>query len=61
MEFTEKSDFWRGDHEKPVQKGGLPKKGEHRQFVDLRGVLGKNRRVETIFDGWVDTPMHTIP
>ena len=49
-----------GGHEKPVQKRGLPKKGGHGQFVDLMGVLGKNRRVWTVFEGWFDTPMHTI-
>ena len=46
---------------KPVQKGGLPEKGKHGQLVALRGVLGKNRRVGTVFEGQVDTLMHIIP
>ena len=62
LEFMEKSDFQGGGgHEQPVQKKGLPEKGEHGQLVDLRCVLGKNRRVGTVFEGWVDTSKHTIP
>ena len=45
---------------KQYRRRGLPKKGEHRQFVDLRSVLGKNRRVGTVFEGWVNNTMHTI-
>ena len=36
--FTEKSDFLGGVQEKPIQRGGLPKKGGGLgQFADLRG------------------------
>ena len=47
MEFTEKSDFQRGIHEKPLYMGGegLQEKvgglGGLGQFADLRGGLGK--------------------
>ena len=61
LQFTEKSDFQGRRHEKPVQKKGLPEKGEHGQLVGSRCLLGKNRRVETILEGWVDTSKHTIP
>ena len=31
----------RRGHEKPIYRGGLPKKGELGQFVDFSGELGK--------------------
>ena len=48
----------------PVQKRGLPEKGEHvedGQLVDLKHVLGNKRRVGTVFEGFVDTLKYTIP
>ena len=47
------NNFWsslRGVMKKQYRRG-LPKKGEHGQFIDLRGVLGKNSRVGTVFEG----------
>ena len=42
--------IFRGVMKKQYRRG-LPKKGEHGQFIYLRGVLGKNRRVGTVFEG----------
>ena len=46
-----------GGLEKPIYRGGLPKKGGLGQFVDLRGVW--QERGEGVFKG-VDTPMPTM-
>ena len=42
LEFTEKSDFG-GVNEKPIQRGGLPKKGGLGQFSDFRGGAWQER------------------
>ena len=39
--------------------GGIAKKGGLGQFVDLRGGLAR-KRGGGVFEGGVDTPMHTI-
>ena len=68
--FTEKSNFYRvggggGGHKKPkyiyiyIYREDLPEEGGGLgQFADLKGVLLKKRG--GIFEGRVDTPMHTI-
>ena len=37
FEIQEKIRFLGGIHEKPMYRGGLPKRGELGQFADLRG------------------------
>ena len=39
--------------------GGLPKKGVPEQFANLRRSLAR-KRGRDVFEGGVDTPMHTM-
>ena len=44
-----------------MQKGGLPKNGELRQFSDLRSGRGLGTKEEgVVFEGVVDNLMHTM-
>ena len=47
-----------GVHKKPVERGGLPKKGGLGQFADLRGAW--QERGGGVFERGIDAPMHTM-
>ena len=50
--------FLEGGSQKTNRYGWLSKKGELGKFAGVRGVLVK--REHSVFEGVVDTPMHTM-
>ena len=54
--------FFRGDHEKPIYRGELLKRGPWTgQFADLRGGTWQKQRGGVFHGGGViDTPMYTV-
>ena len=62
MGFTERSDFYRGDLEKTIYRGRLPKNGGRAWTVSWfkGGGIGKKEEGGVFEGGGIDTPMPTM-